>query len=463
MKRPARLVIVGGSDAGISAGLRARELDHDLQVALVVADAYPNFSICGIPFWVSGEVTDWRSLAHRTHEDLLAAGLQLALNTTAVAVYPDEHEIAVIHGGDDHELMAYDRLVIATGAKPARPPWPGLDLPGVHLLHSMDDAFAVQTTLEAGARSAVIVGGGYIGVEMADALTLRGLQVTLLEQADHILGTVDGELSRIVEDELEANEVNCVTGVRVSGIARDDRGLIVLREDGLHERADLVLVVTGVQPDTALGTDAGIAAGVRGALTVDRQMRTNVPDVLAAGDCIETYHQLLERPVYMPLGSTAHKQGRIAGENALGGNAEYAGSLGTQVVKVFDLAIAATGLREPAAREHGFDPLTVQTTTDDHKAYYPGAQPLHIRIVGERTTGRLLGAQILGHVEGQVAKRIDTLATAIHHRMSIAELSALDLSYTPPLSAPWDPIQTAAQAWEQTRHAPTNNKPVALA
>jgi NADPH-dependent 2,4-dienoyl-CoA reductase/sulfur reductase-like enzyme len=176
-------------------------------------------------------------------------------------------------------------------------------------------------------------------------------------------------------------------------------------------------------------------------------MRTSLPDIWAAGDCVQTYHQLLGRPVYMPLGSTAHKQGRIAGENAIGGGAEFAGTLGTQVVKVFDLAIAATGLRESTAREEGFDPLTVQSSADDHKAYYPGAHPLQIRIVADRSAGQLLGAQILGHITGQVAKRIDTLATAIYHRMTVTEVSALDLSYTPPLSSPWDPIQIACQAW----------------
>jgi pyruvate/2-oxoglutarate dehydrogenase complex dihydrolipoamide dehydrogenase (E3) component len=214
------------------------------------------------------------------------------------------------------------------------------------------------------------------------------------------------------------------------------------------------------------GSDAGISAGLR-ARELDRTveptlvplgarlawMRTGLPDIWAAGDCVQTHHQLLDKPVYMPLGSTAHKQGRIAGENAIGGNADFAGSLGTQVVKVFDLAIAATGLSEGAARAEGLDALTVETTTDDHKAYYPGAHPLRLRIVGDRDHGGLLGAQILGHVSGQVAKRIDTLATAIYHRMTIAEISDLDLSYTPPLSSPWDPVQIACQAWERAHRS----------
>ena len=449
MSEPVRLVIVGGSDAGISAGLRARELDPAVQTTLVVADAYPNFSICGIPYWLSGEVTEAGSLAHRTREDLERAGLQLRLNTVAERIDVERRELIVRGLDGASESIGYDGLVIGTGAIPARPPIPGIELEGVHMLHSMGDATAVDRALNARADSAVIVGAGYIGVEMADALTLRGLDVSLVEQSHSALTTVDPELGALVVDELSAHRVRCSFGARVTSIKRAAGRLEVTGENGLRAQGDIVLVLAGVQPDTKLARDAGASVGVRGAISVDRQMRTGLPEIWAAGDCVETYHKLLEQPVYMPLGSTAHKQGRIAGENAIGGSAEFAGTLGTQVVKVFDLAIAATGLRETAAREEGFDPLTVQTTADDHKAYYPGAHPLHIRVVADRATGQLLGAQILGHITGQVAKRIDALATAIYHRMMVAEVSALDLSYTPPLSSPWDPVQIACQAWER--------------
>ena len=442
------LLIVGGSDAGISAGLRAKELDPTARVTLIVADAFPNFSICGIAYWLSGEVAQRGQLAHRTYADLEAAGLELRLDTTAVAIDASARHVVVEHDGA-RETLGYDRLVIGTGASPARPPILGLDQPGVFVLHTIDDATAVMSALEDGVRSAVIVGAGYIGVEMAEALTTRGLDVTVLEQAPTALTTVDPELGDIVAGELRRHGVDCRFGVVVHRIDREADRMTVTDTAGEAVTADLVLVLVGVAPDTALGASAGVETGVRGALRVDREMRTNLPGIWAAGDCVETYHQLLERPVYMPLGSTAHKQGRIAGENALGGHAQFAGSLGTQVVKVFDMAIAATGLREGAARAEGFEAVTVQTVADDHKAYYPGAHPLQIRIVGDRSTGQLLGAQILGHISGQVAKRIDTLATAIYHRMPVAAVSELDLSYTPPLSAPWDPVQTAAQAWER--------------
>jgi NADPH-dependent 2,4-dienoyl-CoA reductase/sulfur reductase-like enzyme len=451
-----RLVIVGGSDAGISAGLRARELDPAVQPTLVLADAYPNFSICGIPYWLSGEVSERRNLAHRTREDLEQAGLNLRLETLAQRIDVNNHELTVRTPDGRRETIEYDRLVIATGAVPARPPIPGIELPGVHVLHSMGDATTVEDALNAGARSAVIIGAGYIGVEMADALTRRGLDVSLIEQAPSALTTVDPELGALVVDELSARGVRCSIGARVTGIEPHGERLQVSAHCGVRAEGELVLVLAGVQPDTRLAREAGATLGVRGAITVDRQMRTSLPDIWAAGDCIETHQQLFDKPAYMPLGSTAHKQGRIAGENAIGGSAEFAGSLGTQVVKVFDLAIAATGLRETAARAQGLDPLTVETTTDDHKAYYPGAHPLRLRIVGDRDNGQLLGAQILGHASGQVSKRIDTIATAIHHRMTIAEISDLDLSYTPPFSSPWDPVQIACQAWERAQRSRTN-------
>jgi len=218
--------------------------------------------------------------------------------------------------------------------------------------------------------------------------------------------------------------------------------------------ADLVLVVTGVRPETALAVSAGASRGARGAIAVDRSMRTGLPDVYAAGDCVITYHRLLVE-TYLPLGTTAHKQGRVAGENAAGGHREFAGSLGTQVVKVFDQAAARTGLRDHEAAAAGFDPVTVSFQADDHKAYYPGSHKISMRFTGDRATGRLLGVQLFGHKHAEIAKRIDIAATAIYHRMTIDEVSDLDLSYTPPLGSPWDAVQMGAQAWVRHVHKET--------
>ena len=320
-------------------------------MSLLVADAYPNFSICGLPYYLSGDFGDWRSLAHRTTTDLEQARLRLLLDHSAQAIDPAAKQVTV-HG---RRQLGYDRLVIGTGAVAVRPPIDGLDLPGVHVLHTMADTFALHRALAAGAGSAVTVGGGYIGLEMAEAFCARGLTVTVVEQAPALMPTVDLELGRLLGEELRRHDVQVVNDVTVKAIHPDTGGLTVAGEPNFAATADLVLVVVGVRPETDLAVAAGAQTGVRGAIRVDRRMRTSLPDILAAGDCVETYHRLLDRPAYLPLGTTAHKQGRVAGETALGGTATFAGSLGTQVVKVFELAVARTGLRDPDAREAGFD------------------------------------------------------------------------------------------------------------
>ena len=442
-----RLLVIGGSDAGIETARRARELDPSVEVTVLVADGFPNFSICGLPYYLSGDVADWRTLAHRTTADLEAAGLRLRLEHTARAIDPTRRQVVVTDpGGADHQLD-YDQLVVATGAVPVRPPIDGLDLDGVHMLHTMADTLALHHALTAGARSAIIVGGGYIGLEMAEAFATRGLAVTLVEQAPAVMPTVDLELGGRLGEELGRHGVQVVNDVTVKAVGREHGGLVVIGEPDFACAADLVLVVVGVRPDTRLAVAAGVETGVRGALRVDRRMRTNLPDILAAGDCVETYHRLLDQPAYLPLGTTAHKQGRVAGETAVGGDREFAGSLGTQVVKVFELAVARTGLRDQAAAAAGFDPVTVGSTQFDHKAYYPGAHQLHLRLTGDRRTGRLLGAQLVGHQAAEVAKRIDIPAGALFHGMTVDALNDLDLSYTPPFGSPWDAIQMAAQGW----------------
>ena len=456
------LLMIGGSDAGISAALRARELDPAADVTVVLDDAYPNFSICGIPYYVSGEVGHWRNLAHRTAADLEATGMRLRLDTTARRIDVPGRKLLVSSADGGEELLSYDKLIVGTGAVPVRPPIDGLAGPaalgpadGVHLLHSMGDTFAVMRTLEQTApASAVIVGAGYIGLEMADALTVRGLQVTQLEQLPEVLPTIDPELGTLVHAELAEHGVQVLTGTTVQAITRAQPGqagrlaVQAAAPDGSAVTCltDMVLVVVGVRPETALTADAGATLGAKGAIAVDPGMHTNLPDVLAAGDCVITHHRLLG-VTYLPLGTTAHKQGRVAGENALGGNRAFAGSLGTQVVKIFDQAAARTGLRDHEARAAGFDPVTVESAADDHKAYYPGSHRIVIHVTGDRATGRLLGMQLVGHKDAEIAKRVDIAAAAIYHSMTVDAVSDLDLSYTPPLGSPWDAVQIAAQAW----------------
>jgi len=443
------MLIIGGSDAGISAALRIKEINTEIDVTVVVADAYPGYSICGLPFFLSGEVSDWHTLAHHGVKQLEEIGIRLLLNQRAEIISPKTRTVQVVSIDGNTQELNYDKLLISTGAESTRPPITGLDQPGVFLLRWMADGFEMQQFIEQkNPRRSIIVGGGYIGLEMADALAHRGLEVTVLEFAPEILTTLDAALGRLIRTELESRGVKVITHKGVQSIERKGGNLLVQTTDGETSTTDLVLVATGVKPSTQLGQTAGIALGVAGAIAVDQTMSTNIPDILAAGDCVETWHHILKSKVYMPLGTTAHKQGRIAGENMAGGNRQFHGSMGTQVVKVFDQIAAGTGLRDAQASKAGFNPMTVNLTTSDRNPYYPGVKEITVCITGDRDTGRLLGAQIVGHHDSEAAKRIDIIATSLHDGLLVENLCDLDLSYTPPLSSPWDPVQKAAMKWK---------------
>ena len=444
----ARMLIIGASDAGISAALRIKELDPRTGVTVVTADRFPNFSICGLPFYLSGEVDDWHVLAHRSTGEIEKQGIRLLLDHRALGIDPASRRVRIASSGGKVRSIGYDRLLIATGARSVRPPIEGLDAPGVFFLRWMADGFAIRDFMaRRRPRRGVIIGGGYIGLEMADALTRRGMTVALMEFAPEVLTTLDPELGGLVRAELAARGVRTNTGEAVERIVSGGDSLQVRGASGRVVETDMVLVAAGAEPAVELAATAGIALGAGGAIGVDRAMATGQAHIWAAGDCVQTWHRLLRRHVYMPLGTTAHKQGRVAGENMLGGRREFAGSLGTQVVKVFDLVAGRTGLRDPGAAGAGFDPLTTALTVWDHKAYYPGAREVHIRLTGDRSTGRLLGAQIVGHREAEISKRVDIFAAALFHGMRVEELCDLDLAYTPPLSSPWDPVQMAAMHW----------------
>jgi NADPH-dependent 2,4-dienoyl-CoA reductase/sulfur reductase-like enzyme len=388
--------------------------------------------------------------------------MRLRLDTTARRIDVPGRKLLITPADGREELLAYDKLIVGTGAVPVQPPIGGLAGPnalgpadGVHQLHSMGDTFAVMRTLEdAAPASAVIVGGGYIGLEMADALTVRGLAVTQMEQLEEVLPTVDPQLGALVHAELAGHGVEVLARTTVQAITRNTTGQLgrlqvhATAADGtaVTRAADMVLVVVGVRPDTVLAAEAGATLGAKGAIAADTGMRTNLPNVFAAGDCVLTHHRLLGE-TYLPLGTTAHKQGRVAGENALGGNRAFAGSLGTQVVKIFDQAAARTGLRDHEAQPAGFDPVTIESQADDHKAYYPGSHRIQMRVTGDRHSGRLLGMQLFGHKHAEIAKRIDIAAVAIFHGMTVDAVSDLDLSYTPPLGSLWEAVQMGAQAW----------------
>jgi NADPH-dependent 2,4-dienoyl-CoA reductase/sulfur reductase-like enzyme len=439
------LLIIGGSDAGISAALRARELDHTATVRVLLADSFPNYSICGLPFYISGETPNWHQLAHRTEFE----GIEVLREHGATQIDVENNSVLVNNDGES-KVFRFDRVVIATGAVPVQPSITGLDLPCVFPLHTMEDSFRVHKYLnEQAPKSAAIVGAGYIGMEMADALSHLGLNITVVSRSDAVLPNVDTELGQVIQQELARRGVAVHTRLEIVSIEPFDRKLRLRSNAESEFVADLVLVATGVRPSSELAFTSGINTGIAGAIRVNRRMETNIPFVYAAGDCVETWDRVLNDYTYLPLGTTSHKQGRIAGENAIGGDRQFAGSVGTQVVKVFELAIARTGLLESEARRAGFDPFTFETVSLDHKAYYPDAHELRIRITGDRSSQRLLGAQIIGHWKAEIAKRIDIFATALFHEMTVDTISDLDLSYTPPLGSPWDAVQMSAQAWSR--------------
>ncbi len=443
-----KMIIIGASDAGISAALRIKEIKANSDVTIIAADAFPNFSICGLPFYLSGEVAEWRDLAHRTRDEIEQQGIGLLLDHRAVKIDPDARQVHVRSTDGQTRPISYDKLLIATGAESVQPPIRGIDTIGVFFLRWMADSFAVKRFMEEeNPRRAVIIGGGYIGIEMADALTRKGMAVTLVESAPEVLTTLSTDLGKHIRAELQANGVQVITKQMVDRISRDHDGINVYTASGKNETADMVIVAAGARPAAELAQSAGIETGVEGAIRVNRAMATQKADIWAAGDCVETWHQILKQNVYLPLGTTAHKQGRVAGENMLGGTREFQGSLGTQVVKVFDRVAARTGLKETEAAEAGYDPLSVSLDVWDHKVYYPGAEKMYVRITGDRSTGWLLGAQMVGHRKSEVSKRIDIFATALYHNMAVRALCDLDLSYTPPLSSPWDPVQMAAMRW----------------
>ena len=442
------LLIIGGSDAGISAALRAKELEPNTKVTIILADAYPNFSICGIPFYISKEVSHWKNLAHRTAQDIEALGIELRMNEYVEAIDPNQKTVTSKDINGNIQQYSYDKLVIGTGARSITPPISGMDLDGVFTLRWIGEMKTIDQYIEnQSVKNAVVVGGGYIGLEMADALILRGVHVQLVEYAPAILTTVDEELGKVVQQKLEEKGIQINTQTLIQNIERNSEGLTVKGANGFETKADFVLVAVGAVPESGLAKNIGIETGIKGAIKVNEYMETNVPDIYAAGDCVETWHQLAEQFTYLPLGTTAHKQGRIAGENALGGQKAFKGSLGTQSIKLFDTVIARTGLNDKDAKSFGINSFTLDKTFYDHKVYYPHAKDIRIRLTGEIGTNQLLGIQMLGTAGTEVSKRVDIVAAAIFNGLTIDDLNDLDLSYTPPLSSPWDPVQMAAQEW----------------
>jgi NADPH-dependent 2,4-dienoyl-CoA reductase/sulfur reductase-like enzyme/rhodanese-related sulfurtransferase len=438
---PRRLLVVGGVAGGATAAARARRLDEDAEITVIERGPYVSYANCGLPYFVSGDIEKRSKLLLQTPEGFDARyRVTVQVNTEALEVDRAGRRVRV-RRPEGEAWLPYDALVLAQGGNPIVPDLPGASSPHVFRLWTVPDMDRLHEHLKTSApRTAVVVGGGFIGLEMAEAFRQRGLEVTVVELLPTVMAVMDREFGAQVAGELEAHGVKVVTGAGLKAVHAEDR--TVELGDGRRLPADVVLFSVGVRPELALARQAGLTLGPSGGLQVDDRLRTSDPHVWAAGDMVEVVHKVSGRKVRIPLAGPANRQGRIAATNAMGGDLRYHGALGTSVVKIFEATAAMTGLSERAAREAGLEVGVAVIHKDHHAGYYPGARELTLKLVYERRTARLLGAQAFGHAG--VEKRIDVLATALHGRMTLDDLAELDLAYAPPYSSANDPVNLAA-------------------
>lgn len=445
-----RAVVIGGVAAGPKVASKAIRLRPDLHVSVVERESFLSYSGCGLPYYVSGAVEDPRELMTSslgTVRDPVffqnVKSVEVLNRTEALEIDRGRRRVLVRHtNGDGERWLDYDRLVLATGSVPALPPIPGRDLEGTFTLHGMRDAEGIRSHLNAGkARDVVIVGGGLIGLEMTEALVVRGCRVTIVEREPQILGLLDPEMAALLERALEVHGVRVLTGSHVRELQGTDRVAEVVTDKGAIP-ADMVLLALGVRPNVDLARRARLEIGETGAIRVDDHLRTSDPNIYASGDCAETFDRVSGRPCYFPMGSTANKQGRVAAVNLCGGDETFPGVVRTCSFKVFDHGVARTGLSEREAREAGFDVVTALLPSLDREHFLPDAKYLMTKLVVDAQTRRILGAQCLG--PGRAEKRIDVVATALSSRMGVDDLANIDLSYSPPFALAMDNLLTAA-------------------
>jgi NADPH-dependent 2,4-dienoyl-CoA reductase/sulfur reductase-like enzyme len=445
MEFPDRVLVVGGVAAGMSAASQIRRRRPETRVTVFERGDHISYGACGLPYNIEDPERDIEDLVVLTAEDAREKrGIDLRLRHEARGLDIDRATLTVVDLDNDKETHEkFDALVIATGARAIRLPLEGFDLPGVELLRELDDGADIKRALEARPKRAVIVGGGYIGMEMAHVLTERGLAVVVLEKLPQLLPGWHRETVAVVEETLSDRGVEFHTGVTVTGAEAGGDGRVAeVHTDAGDFEADLVLVAAGIRPAIDLARSGGLRIGDTGAIWVSQQQQTSHEAVWAAGDCAEAYHRVLRRNTWIPLGTTANKQGRIAGANVVGAGQNFAGIVGTAGFLVFDLEVARSGLGEDEAANEGFDPVSVTIRQRSRAHGFPGGVPIQVRLVADRETGLVLGAEIVGR-EG-AALRINTIATALAAHMSVADLQNLDLVYAPPFASVWDPVLVAA-------------------
>ncbi|MEU0422477.1 FAD-dependent oxidoreductase [Streptomyces canus] len=444
-----RLVVIGGDAAGMSAASQARRLKgpDELEIVAFERGHFTSYSACGIPYWVGGEVTEPDQLIARTPEEHRERDIDLRMRTEVMEIDVGRQRVRArdLESGAE-SWTSYDKLVIATGARPIRPDMPGVDAPGVHGVQTLDDGQALIDTLaHTRGRTAVVVGAGYIGVEMAEALINRGYEVTVVNRGSEPMSTLDPDMGRLVHEAMEGLGITMVDDAAVTKVLTGEDGRVrAVATENAEYPADVVVLGIGVRPETTLARAAGLPLGSHGGLLTDLAMRVRGHEnIWAGGDCVEVLDLVSGQERHIALGTHANKHGQVIGTGVGGGYATFPGVVGTAVSKVCDLEIARTGLREKDARRVGLQFVSVTIESTSRAGYYPGASPMTVKMLAERRTGRLLGVQIVGR-EG-AGKRVDIAAVALTAGMTVEQMTALDLGYAPPFSPVWDPVLVAAR------------------
>lgn len=439
-----RLVVIGGDAAGMSAASQARRRDADLEIIVYERGEHISYAACGMPYLVGGQVSGPERLIARRPEQFARQNIQVFTGHEVTAIDTEAREVTVAARGGDAFVQPYDELLIATGAREVFPNIPGTDAAGVFALRGLASGIALWESInERAPQQAVVIGGGYIGLEVAEALRLRGIDTALVHRRAEVMSTLDPDMGALATQALRDIGVMLYLNESPRALVDSDGHVtgVVLSNQTLA--ADLVVFGTGAQPVSELAARAGVPLGVHGAIRVDERMRTTIPHVWAAGDCAETVDRVSGRPVWAPLGTVANKMGRVAGLNLTGGQATFPGVVGTAITKVGDTEIARAGLRERDSQALGIDYACTTIEDRTRAGYYPGAAQIRVKLCAEKGSGRMLGAQIVGGPGS--GKRIDAVAACLTARLTVQDLVDMDLAYAPPFSPVWDPVQTAAR------------------
>ena len=439
-----KVVIVGGVAGGATAAARIRRLDEQAEIVVFERSGFISYANCGLPYYIGGVIQDPEELTLQTPESFFSRfRVAMRVRHEVTAIHPDRKTVSVtnLETGEEFE-EGYDKLILSPGAKPTQPRLPGVGLNKLFTLRTVEDTFRIKAYIsENHPKSAVLAGGGFISLELAENLRELGMDVTIVQRPKQLMNPFDADMASFIHSEMRRHGVKLALGHTVEGFEEKDGGVDVLLKDEAPLHADMVVLAIGVSPDTHLAQEAGLELGVKGSIVVNDRMETSVPDIYAVGDAVQVKHFVTGQDVLLSLAGPANKQGRIAADNICGGDSHYTGSQGSSVIKVFDMTAATTGVNETNAKKAGLDVDTVILSPMSHAGYYPGGKVMTMKVVFEKETYRLLGAQIVGY-KG-VDKRIDVLATAIRARLKATELKDLDLAYAPPYSSAKDPVNMA--------------------